>query len=208
MVGVCRSEKCEEFRSGNVDNDGVHDTCPLRAWESQLERVRVGKRERSLLFDDVCGLSRLSPTQPLEVVRRWLASRVRENLLVLAGSKGVGKTVAACYALSRFSRGRPTGRYILATEVVDPKVRIKRLAVHPLLVVDQVGLEYVSNPDWCDSRFTELVVRRDSDMLPTIFVGNLDEKAFRARYGTSVMDRVVGDGLFQVFRSPSLRSAR
>lgn len=187
-----------------MDTDGISDTCPVKEFEAMLVKCGVGARERLLLVDDVKGEHQLASTGPLEVVREWLVQKPRPNLLILAGTKGIGKTVAATYAISRFSVV-PRGKYILATEVVDPKVRIKRLANYPVLVVDQLGLEYVSNPAWCDSRFTELVVRRDSDMLPTIFVGNLDEKAFRSRYGSSVMDRVVGDGMIRIFRLPSLR---
>ena len=202
---VCRQAGgCAESKSGLLDVEGVSDTCPVRAFEATLVKCGIGRRERTLLVDDIRGTKPLQPTQPLDVVRAWLEQKPKPNLLILGGTKGIGKTVAACFALSRFSRTFP-GRYVLSSDVVDPKVRIKRLANYALLVVDQVGHEYVASPEWCESRFSELVVRRDSDMLPTIFVGNLDEEAFRGRYKSLVGDRVDGDGEFRIFKAPSLR---
>jgi hypothetical protein len=201
----CGCEMCAEYVSNNADVDGVHDTCPIRVFAWMMQKAGIGKRERKLILDDVSHGPRLLISEPMAAVMEWLKRKERENIIVLAGTKGIGKTVAACYALARLQRRHYVGRYVLATEVVDPDTKIKRLANHPVLVVDQMGLEYVSTPGWSDSRFTELVVRRDSDMLPTIFVGNISEESFRERYGTLVADRIVGDGVFHVFRAPSLR---
>lgn len=203
--GVACEAPCPEFKSNISDVDGAPDTCPIQLFVWLMEKAGIGKRERKLLLSDAKRAPRLDETEPLRVVREWLANPNHETMLVLAGTKGVGKTVAACYALSRLLRRHSIGRYILATDIVDPDVKVRRFANYPVLVIDQMGLEYVSTPEWGESRFTELLVRRDSDMLPTILVGNITEDGFRTRYKSLVADRLDGDGVFRFFKSPSLR---
>lgn len=199
---------CAEFQSTSEDVEGRPDTCALALWIRSLEQTRMGARERGLLAADMTGAEPLGATEPLTTVQGWLENRKRVNLLVLAGTKGVGKTLAACYALSRYSRGMPNGRYILANAVLDPDTKLRHIASVPLLVIDQLGNEYVANREWGDARFTELLDRRYSDLLPTILVGNVNEEGFRLRYGSLVMDRLAGDGLFRSFQARSLRGGR
>ena len=221
-IRMCQGlpEPCIEYRHRSMDVDGSPDTCPLQRFEHDLDRTKVGARCRSLIMGDVLSprVQGLSDTAPLRLVRAWLEHQPLEDgswsisgdeqLLVIGGTKGIGKTVALCYALSRFDDGMPAGRYVSANDIVNPKVSIRRLARMGFLAVDQLGMDYASNDQWRRARFTDLLDRRYSDMLPTLMAGNISRDAFAKTYGSLVVDRLEEDGAFVEIKAPSLRRAR
>lgn len=87
----------------------------------------------------------LKPTPPLQHVRAWLADTNAKPFLILAGEKGVGKTVALAYALLALD-----GEYMHVQDLAERVrpwrdelqrgVKPARLSM-PLVVVDDVGTE-------------------------------------------------------------------
>lgn len=221
-IRVCQTlpERCVEYQRRSMDVDGRPDTCPLQRFEHDLDRTRVGARCRSLIIGDLLSpkVQGLTNTPPLRVVRAWLAHQALEDgawsihgdeqMLVIGGTKGIGKTVALAYALSRFDNGMPGGKYVSAIDVVNPKVSIRRLAQVEFLAIDQLGFDYATNESWRHARFTDLLDRRYADMLPTLMAGNISRDAFAKTYGSLVVDRLEEDGAFVEIKAPSLRRAR
>ena len=221
-VEVCRArgEACPTYRDVELDAEtGLPQTCALLLWERMLAAAGVAKRERLVLRAGLMNAPALATRPPLTAVTAWLAheacdlgkaGRLRgdEALLVLGGTRGAGKTIAACYALAHGGpRGMPGGRYLLADELMATDAPLKRWAREPILVIDQLGHEYFGkdNADWGQSRFEAVLDRRYANLLPTILCGNLDRDDFAKRYGPIIEDRLTGDGAFLFFKLPSLR---
>lgn len=126
-----------------------------------------------------------------------------EAIVVLAGNQGRGKTAAACYAIARLG-----GMYTRAPQWtrrggvdVDEAIRA------PVLVVDQFGREHFGDSDWARSQFEDTVDARYQAERLTFLVGNLQYEAFCQRLrGTTVVDRVHGDGVFVELGGESIRA--
>lgn len=147
------------------------------------------------------------PTSATMAVDRFLASSAR--ILVLAGAVGVGKTVAAAYAMRR---RRGYCRFVAAAKLTDTagfedRARRDRQAIYDcgLLVVDDVGTEYGDAKGWFQSVLEPLLVDRHGQKRLTIVTCNLDASAFSARYGERIVDRIAGSGMFVPLVGPSLR---
>jgi DNA replication protein DnaC len=160
----------------------------------RMNRAGVPERERKLLLADAGG-ERLFTTTALEAVKDEVPS-----LLVLAGARGVGKTLAACWALRELG-----GSYLTAYQFARPGLDLEALKGKRCVVVDQLGRENVSASDFCLSQLEELIDARYANRRLTILVANLTREQFVARYGGIIDDRLEGDGKFVVCLGASLR---
>lgn len=196
-----------------------------------LAYARVPKRETAIILAAARRRERvpLWPLDTLRVVRAVLKRRrervVLENgaevrkggerisgtayltgsevLIALAGNQGRGKTLAACYAIARLG-----GMYTRAPQWtrrngidVDEAIRA------PVLVVDQFGREHFGDSDWARSQFEDTVDARYQAERLTFLVGNLQYEACCQRLkGTTVVDRVHGDGVFVELGGESIRA--
>ena len=199
-------ERCNFFDASDTGLDDEPQVCARRVWLYRLGRTGIPLRERKLLTADFMRETPLLTTPPLDAILNWALDERKRAMVVMGGTRGVGKTVAACWAISRFNEGMPQGRYIEARDVVGIDFPMRRMQRAPLLVIDQLGHEYVGkNQDWAESQFTSLLDVRYAEMRPTILCGNLDRATFAARYGAIIEDRLVGDGVFHLFKARSMR---
>lgn len=148
------------------------------------------------------------PTDATQAVDRFLVDP-QARTLVLAGSVGVGKSVAAAYAMSR---RKGFCRFVSASSLPDisrfdeAAMREKRLAYDcSLLVLDDLGTEYGDAKGWFHSVLEPLLVDRHGNKRRTIITCNLPTEAFVQRYGERIADRIAGSGMFVRFGGPSLR---
>ena len=148
--------------------------------------------------------------------RRLLAqsrSRERGAITVLAGPPGTGKTIAAVEWLLL---GR-AGRFITAAHLArSAREAIPEILAAPLLVVDDLGGEYLDAPGWMSALLEELVNDRMSWDRPTVFTTNLRAKApaadpgapcFLSRYGARIVDRMRERGEYLWITGESRRGA-
>lgn len=154
------------------------------------------------------------------------AARGAEDILVLLGAPGTGKTVAAVARVGEYVfdvanwsapddyHQRPYFRrhlpvWITAAELarVDHyrQAEVDRVAKAPLLVIDDLGAEYNDLKRFFCSLLDELVDARYSRKLATIITSNLDASAFAARYGERVLDRLREGGRLVGCGNVSLR---
>lgn len=155
----------------------------MRRRTERLDRsgilAEVPDELRMLLITD-----RLPETEPVRVVREWLASSSRRPVLVLGGTTGVGKTIAAGVGLAAES-----GMFKSADEIVaitaamfGPEAEERERCLRSrMLVIDDVGTEQDV------ARMTAALVlflsKRASAMwTPTILTMNMSAQAFRKRY--------------------------
>lgn len=166
----------------------------------------------------------LVETPALAFAKEWLVSMLREDaraILVMAGPKGVGKTVAAVYALIKATPAPPSGfsawpesqspKFRHASEVAelgvfgteeDKKARgeLKRCKT---LVVDDLGAEYMT--EQCKVLWDSLVNARYGSAGATILTTNLTHEQFALRYGERVFDRIRGRGEWYDIDGESMR---
>lgn len=143
-------------------------------------------------------------TRAMAAVRAFMASE--SSALVLAGGKGCGKSTAAVWAIAE----RRAGHFRYAGELAglsrddDERRKITRA---PLLVIDDLGVEYLDDKGWFAAFFDEVIVRRHDNELKTIITTNLPKAKFSARYRSErVLDRL-STGMFVEIPEGSMRGA-
>jgi len=150
--------------------------------------------------------SPLKDTQPLTAVRQWLEDGA-SAMLVMSGTKGCGKSVAAAWAIAN---GRSGARFVRVSELARVSVyredEIGPFERAPLLAIDDLGTEYADKNGMFLTLLDGLLDARYAEMRPTIITTNLAMPAFCSRYGERVADRI-RDGKFVQCTAASLRGS-
>ena len=130
-----------------------------------------------------------------KVVRQFMASE--ETFLLLAGLPGTGKTFAAYLALLLWSADRKPGRVYKAGEIARCSLyEGKGLALDTIkntkgvLVIDDLGAEFVSEKGAAIAIFEELIDHRYEHGDGTVITTNLNSRDLLTRYGERIMQRV------------------
>lgn len=123
---------------------------------------------------------KLDETPALGAVRDWLDGG--KTFLVLGGNVGVGKTVAAAWALSQRAGVFRKASQITRMSQFDAEAwdRLYRAGV---LVVDDLGTEPHDQGGWGLSALLDLFDRRYDERARTILTVNVTLDTFRERYG-------------------------
>lgn len=141
----------------------------LRHMAVKLERSGIGERSLD-------AAQNAHETEALGVVRRWMPDNAL-TWLVLCGDKGVGKSVAATWALVGVMRGGGTAARIDATRLAtlsqfdagaEELAWLKRV---DMLLVDDIGTELLT--DFARARMHELFEERHETYRRTILTSNL-----------------------------------
>jgi hypothetical protein len=181
--------------------------CPLRRWIERWERWGIPQRERRLLRDDLLGSKLLESRVAVRVMKARIAGQAMslggmkgsESIIVLAGRCGVGKTVAATWALSRTG-----GRYLNAAEFSRIGVDLSDLKRANTLVVDQLGMESIGESGWMLSQFLDVLDARYGAMRLTVLCCNLSRPTLEGRYGPIFVRRLKDDGVYFFIGDASL----
>lgn len=167
----------------------------------RLERSGVPR----LLWDE---LHRSNVTDCTSRVSAFMCST--DTILVLSGLPGCGKTFAACTAID--SEG---GRFAKVAAVVSkPFDRAYQddLADAKLLVLDDLGAEWVDGKQFSRAVLWNLLERRRDEAKKTILTTNLDRDGFRATYGSEagrrLLSRMNEGGQFYVSAAKDMRGQR
>lgn len=182
-------QAAERLRKGDVGRRAVEILLAA-------EPGRVGKDDATLL--PVIPLAR---TDALALVQAFIAKKPAhvtlttggaidfggdETSLVLAGPPGVGKSIAAVYAVAREG-----GRLLPARRLQDLDLDLAGYATTGgVLVIDDLGCEYAGQSGWAVARATELLEWRHANAGRLIITTNLRRPDFAARYGARVDDRL------------------
>lgn len=164
--------------------------------------------------DDVRALcdDTLDDTEALKRVREFMAQTaysVGTPICILLGGTGVGKTVAAAWALAR----RP-GLFVEAERFVrfyegrwkTQADEFQRILRCELLVLDELGTE--EDLARAIPAYRELVNRRQSRQRPTIFLGNLNVANLKKRFEPRTWNRLEAHAEIRGVVGPSLRRRR
>ena len=132
-------------------------------------------------------------------------------IVVLSGTPGCGKTVAAAKWLYDFAKKtQRAGFWLTAARLARwPRYSdadMDRLLRPPRLVIDDLGNEFLDEKGSFMATLDELLNERYAHKRPTVITTNLNLAGFKARYEERIADRIREDGRFVSLASPSLRS--
>ena len=177
--------------------------------ESRLERLRSSGISKHLGRDangvsDVTRIVRdeLEPREALTLIRRFAAPErdTPQRWLLLAGSTGIGKSVAAGWLLARDG-----GRYATVHELVElhatlsrglapttldeANARLRRLVESRVLVLDELGQELqAANLRAALHWLVEARAAMAQSSRYTLVMSNLDANTLRERFRSGVYD--------------------
>jgi DNA replication protein DnaC len=204
--------------------DAVPGADELRARQATIARLRGrGLPERAV---EIIVDGKVRDTAEYAAHRRTqLFMAGTPGLLVLAGGKGCGKTTAGAIAASKqptepyagASSGRwpthlyPQFRYaatIARMSKYEEEAKVAEwtpLLEAWLLVIDDLGMEFVDKKGNFTSMLDEILAVRHGNRLRTIITANLTLEEFSERYGDRLLDRVKEDGVFYEVAGDSMR---
>jgi len=148
-------------------------------------------------------------TEPTEAQEQ--ASAIKEDLAVMGGEPGVGKSVAACLWLWECCNGKPECMKWIQSGDLARGYAYDREAFEGLigvyaLVIDDLGLEHLDDKGRFLELFEEIVSKRFSKMRKTLITTNITDAAvFFRRYGERINSRIHEDGAFIVCGGPDMR---
>ena len=173
-----------------------------RALEASLTRAGVPSRVLAVAMAP-------RPEGPVVLAREWLQSG--KPWLVLLGSTGVGKSVAAGVACVEAAQAGASVLWLPAAELAtraggfDGQTFALRCKGVGLLVVDDFGTEHAS--DFARSVMLEVLMHRHENGERTVVTSNLAGVDFAKRIGSRMADRMRNAGRSKEFAGPSLRGA-
>lgn len=168
-----------------------------KAKRSRLEKA--GFPTRAL---DAAAIGNATPA--LVRVRDWKPSD--ENVLVLSGSPGCGKTVAAAWwaAQQSWAPAFLRATSFAASSRYDRESRAAWLASNAL-VLDDLGTEYADAKGSFLVDLDELLDVFYGNRKPLLITTNCTAAVFRDRYGARIVDRIRECGSFCSLKGASLR---
>jgi len=161
------------------------------------DRMRALARSGiSLPVEDLAKLAsdELDETEPLDLVKRWWGADLERPILLLCGAVGVGKTLAAGWAVAACGGGSVIHAPELARRILPTRTEVEA-GFEPvnlrtsLLVLDDLGTE----ADAGFARWSEalaLLVERRLMVGRTIVTSNMGRRQFRPRYGDRIASRL------------------
>lgn len=137
-------------------------------------------------------------TSCVKAVQEFLKSPKEAWCLVLSGHKGCGKSTAGAFFLSEKTKNSITApprdmQWWTASRVARVSgydAYLEKMMKVPLMVIDDLGVEYMDKNKYFSHRLDELIDERYSNYRKTVITTNLNAKDFQARYGERVASRI------------------
>tara|TARA_R100000808_G_C2139801_1_gene147682 strand:- start:1068 stop:1688 length:621 start_codon:yes stop_codon:yes gene_type:complete len=159
-------------------------------------------------------------TKAIKCVKKWMEDK--QNMLVLSGPPGVGKTIAVAWAGLHFQHRSQTmvdGNWTylpngssMCTFLPSYKIGLvapwelekQKWFYNDVLIVDDLGLA-TGKPEDAQTKIDVLLSTRHEESKITIMTTNLNAREFTSYVGDRVIDRIRGDGVFVEINAASLR---
>ncbi len=143
---------------------------------------------------------------PAAAIREWCASG--KPLLILSGTTGTGKTLAAARELLRtggkYIAARDVSRLFLAQFGEEAEQARALIEVAGLLVLDDIGRE--KNHEAMQTGLIELLDYRRRDGRRNIWITNLPRVEFTKRYSDErLLSRIAGAGIWHAKNASDMR---
>jgi DNA replication protein DnaC len=212
-----RKSKEEREKQERMEMEYFAGTQPGLA-KNYVVGIGIPRRASGTVFEET---QNVEQTEAIKAIENAL------DLLVLSGSPGCGKTIAAAMWVWQYVRepkrwkqsqydhqisftgSKPiwiTAARLSRWDRYDEDA-MKELLTTKRLVVDDLGGEYLDKNGFYTGLLDELVNEREANKCPTIFTTNLNAQAFRDRYGERIYDRIKEGGRFVACGNVSMRKA-
>lgn len=137
-------------------------------------------------------------TTAMKAVSGFMKASREGWCLVLSGPKGSGKSTAAAHYLwatapqsdSRFPASQRWWTAAKVSRVSSYDDQLEKLMKVSVLVIDDLGVEFMDKAGHFKSRLDELIDARWGNFRKTIITTNLNAKDFQERYESRVTDRI------------------
>ena len=137
-------------------------------------------------------------TSALMAVKEFMEAPKEAWCLVLSGPKGCGKSTAGAYYLWNKTRSMAASppkdmRWWTAARVARVSGfndHLEKMMSVSVMVIDDLGVEYLDKNGYFNHRLDELIDDRYSNYRKTIITTNLNSEDFQTRYGARVADRI------------------
>ena len=187
-----------------------------RACQEASVMAGVPAREHALIIEHLWNRTKLQNTEPLAVMRAVYGGKectvnlsqgklvipAKPAIIVLAGERGIGKTLAACHWLARTG-----GLYKTSYGLGNVNDNLRDWYDTRRLVIDQIGREQAAS-DYALSRLEAVIDARYANKRQTVLCANMDRASFLKRYDKIIEARLDGDGVFADLRGPDLRKVK
>ena len=113
---------------------------------------------------------------------------------MLFGAIGTGKTYISCaFALELIIKSQKSIKYITEYDLLslffEKKYKeFRRFRECQILILDEIGKRVLA--DWQRVQLEELLSHRYNEMLPTVYITNLEQSDFRAFFDSRLADRL------------------
>ena len=131
--------------------------------------------------------------------------------VLLFGAIGTGKTYLSCaFAIELIHKKQKKIKYITEYDLLSLYFEkeyqtFKKFKVCEILILDEIGKRVLA--DWQRIQLEELLSHRYNEKLPTIYISNLEQKAFKEFLGSRLADRLKENKLQRfAFNGESLRA--
>ena len=205
-LGLTAEEYDQKIEADNTRRDAEQAEAAIRCHrDDRLRRIEqiplTDEDQRRIVLDE------LDDTEPLGAVRRWLDGNT--PILVLGGTVGRGKTVAAGWAVARegghYMRARSFER-LFSCRYGDELEQQTQILRSRLIVVDDIGGRE-DTAEGLAAYLLDLVDERRSSRTRTILITNQPRKVFEARYPDQRLhSRLKQSAVWVVSKGGDLRS--
>lgn len=178
----------------------------FRLRQQHARRIVKGVGVPPVTLDALDNLKRL---HVVEAAEAWLDGA--KPWLVLGGSVGTGKSVAAAHALTKAIARRLSGAWCSASNFVtivggfSGQAEAERLKHVDVMVLDDLGTEHTT--PFVASVFFEVLAARHENGNRTIITHNLTKEDLRKRLGVRLADRVANSCTYVECVGESMRGA-
>lgn len=143
-------------------------------------------------------LNCMKETKATTAIDSFLETTEEAWCLVLAGPKGCGKSTAAGKYLAETTKPNvksPPNNIRWWTSSRISRVsgydtQLEKIMAEKIIVIDDLGVEYLDKNGYFNHRLDELIDERYSNYRKTVITTNLNSGDFQARYGARVADRI------------------
>ena len=140
----------------------------------------------------------LIDTDAYATVKKFIEAPRDGWCLVLSGPKGCGKSTAAAYYLwektkqaeAELPKDRRWWTASRVARVSGFNDQLENMMKLPVMVIDDLGVEYLDKNGYFNHRLDELIDERYSNYRKTIITTNLNPEDFQSRYEQRVTDRI------------------
>ena len=183
------------------------DTSTERFSETfHLNQIEQAKKKKTLI--DKWGvptrimknLEEFKLTRAIKAVEKFKGSAQEGWCLVLSSGKGTGKSTAAAHWLMDYVKEihmsgniKQIRRWWSGTRLArisSYNSEFEKICVLPVLVLDDLGVEFLDKNGNFQQKLDELLDDRYSNFRKTIITTNLNSDDFKERYGERVADRI------------------